>query len=271
VTASRVVVAAGLFPFARRPTVFDALPPERVSHACEHVDLGAFHGRRIAVIGCGQSALESAALLGEAGADVEVIARAGSVNWLGFNPNGDAPKGLRWPKPPTDVGGRVTGWIAATPGGFRILPSPRAREVVTFRCLRPAGAGWLRPRLNEARISLGRSVLEARAGTDGVELVLDDESSRSVDHVLLGTGYEIDVRRYPFLSDELLAAIEIRDGWPILRPGFESSVPGVHFVGAAATESFGPINRFVVGTWYAAPSVTRRVLGRRQRLLGQSY
>jgi hypothetical protein len=57
----------------------------------------------------------------------------------------------------------------------------------------------------------------------------------------------------------------------VLGPGLESSVPGLHFVGASATESFGPINRFVVGTWYTAPAVTRRVLGKRARLLTQSY
>jgi len=35
------------------------------------------------VIGSGQSALESAALLYESGAEVEVVARAPQINWLG--------------------------------------------------------------------------------------------------------------------------------------------------------------------------------------------
>jgi hypothetical protein len=271
VRAGRVVVAAGLSPFARRPPVFDSLPPTSISHASEHADLSIFAGRSVAVIGSGQSALESAALLSEQGAEVEVLARAEEVFWLGWNPNGDVPARLRWPKPPTDVGGRVTGWIASTPSGFRLIPWPRARELVQFRCLRPAGAGWLRPRLMEVTLSLGRTVRAAEQSGQQVVLTLDDETTRSVDHVFLGTGYEVDVRRYPFLAPELSSELELSAGAPILRPGMESSVHGLHFVGASATSSFGPIMRFVVGTWYAAPAVTRRVLGQRQPLLSQSY
>jgi predicted ATP-grasp superfamily ATP-dependent carboligase/thioredoxin reductase len=271
VRASRVIVAAGLFPFGRRPSLFDSLPSARVSHTSEHVDLGAFRGMSVAVIGSGQSALESAALLSEQGAEVEIIARAAAINWLSFSANGAVARRLRWPKPPTDVGGRVTGWIAAAPGGFRMIPSERAREVVTFRCLRPAGAGWLPERLTEATFTLGRSVVAAENAGGGVVLTLDDGARRSVEHVVLGTGYEVDTRRYPFLSAELIDQLETREGMPILRPGLESSIRGLHFVGAPASASFGPIMRFVIGTWYAAPALTRRVLGRRQHLLSLSY
>lgn len=37
--------------------------------------------------------------------------------------------------------------------------------------------------------------------------------------------------------------------------------PGPHFAGASATLSFGPLMRFVVGTWHAAPAVARSALG----------
>jgi FAD-dependent urate hydroxylase len=79
------------------------------------------------------------------------------------------------------------------------------------------------------------------------------------------------VRRYPFLAPELAAEVEVDNGYPRLRAGLESSVPGLHFLGAPAAQTFGPIMRFVVGTWYAAPSVTRRVLGRRQRPLATAF
>lgn len=272
VDASRVIVAAGLFPFARRPPVFDTLPRPWVSHASEHVDLRSFSGRRVAVIGSGQSALESAALLREQGADVEVLARAPTIAWLGNSANrGAPPSRLRWPKPPTDVGGRVTGWIAATPGGFRLIPSARAREIVEFRCVRPAGAGWLPERLTGVTLSLESRIVAAERTGEQVVLMLDDGTKRNADDVFLGTGYEIDVRRYPFLAHELAGELELSQGLPVLRTGLESSVPGLHFVGAPASATFGPIMRFVIGTWYAAPAVTRRVLGRRQPVLSQSY
>jgi hypothetical protein len=85
-----------------------------------------------------------------------------------------------------------------------------------------------------------------------------------VDHVLLSTGYEIDIGRYEFLSPELVTQVERTNGHPRLRRGLESSVAGLHFVGAPAAMSFGPIMRFVVGSWYAAPAVARLAAGERQ-------
>ena len=87
---------------------------------------------------------------------------------------------------------------------------------------------------------------------------------------MLGTGYQVDIDRYAFLPPELLAQVHRRDGYPVLGAGFESSVPGLHFVGAPAALSFGPLMRFVCGTWAAARGLTRGIVGReapRSRLL----
>jgi hypothetical protein len=51
----------------------------------------------------------------------------------------------------------------------------------------------------------------------------------------------------------------------------ESSVAGLHFTGALAAESFGPVMRFVVGTAYTAPALTQGVLGRRRPLLRWAF
>jgi hypothetical protein len=96
---------------------------------------------------------------------------------------------------------------------------------------------------------------------------LDEGTERAVDHVLLGTGYTIDISRYDFLPAVLLDQIDRVDGYPVLGAGLESSVPGLHFLGAPAALSFGPVMRFIVGTWYASPAITRRVLGRGQPLV----
>jgi len=276
VAASRVVVAAGLAPFMNCPEPFSALPSTVRSHSYEHADLGSFAGCRTAVIGSGQSALESAALLHEAGATVEVLARAPSIRWLGeLSGEPERPVGRRRLRdavslPPTDVGGRLNGWIAAAPDAFRVVPES-LHPTISYRCIRPAGAGWLRPRLVDVPMSLGRSVLDAQLSDDEVRLVLDDGSSRDVDRVLLGTGFRIDVRRYPFLGGDALADLKLAGGYPVLGPGLESSVPGLHFVGAPAAHSFGPVMRFVVGSWYAAPAVSRLVAGRRQPPISLSF
>ena len=272
--ASRVIVAAGLSPFINRPDAFAALPPTVLTHSYEHSKLAMFSGLRTTVIGAGQSALESAALLHEAGATVEVLARAPSIRWLGEGPDGaSATLGRRLKaaiSPPTDVGGAANGWIAAVPDLFRRVPES-LHPSISFRCIRPAGIGWLRPRLVDVPISLGRQAIDARVRDGAVELYLDDGSSRIVDRVLLGTGFRVDVRRYPFLADELLGDLELADGYPVLRAGLESSVAGLHFVGASAAHSFGPIMRFVVGSWFAAPAIARRLAGRRQPPISFSF
>jgi cation diffusion facilitator CzcD-associated flavoprotein CzcO/predicted ATP-grasp superfamily ATP-dependent carboligase len=262
-TAERVVVAAGLSPFGNRPKPWASLPESLVHHSVDLHDLRGFAGKRVFVVGGGQSAIESAALLSEAGADVEVATRAPGVLWLtGDDPGERVPLRMRT-APPTDVGSFFSGWPAAAPDLYRRLPAP-ARMAVSWRCLRPRASGWLRPRLADVRVQIGRWAVAAESVEDTVRVMLDDGSERIVDRVVLGTGYRVDVARYPFIAPELAGAIDIVDGYPRLGAGLESSVPGLHFLGAPASMSFGPIVRFVVGTWYTAPALTQRVLGRKQ-------
>src|SRR5439155_1696352 len=198
----------------------------------------------------GQSVLESAALLAEAGAEVEVIVRRPAVHWLDQNVawlKSEANPVRRLFYPPTDVGPPGLNWIVATPGLFKRLPFP-LQEKIAYRSIRPAGAGWLLPRVGGVRITTGRAVTSASSGGERVKLKLDDGSERCVDHVLLATGYRVDVSRYDFLAPELLKAVRRVDGYPLLDLGFESSLPGLHFLGAPAARSFGPVCRFVSGS-----------------------
>lgn len=275
VRAERVVVAAGICPFPNRPAPFDGLPRGLVSHAVDHDDLSVFAGKDVLVVGAGQSAVESAVLLIEQGARrVELLARASTIRWLANTDGGPDPFPrrplIRIPLPPTDIGGRVSGWTAAAPDLWRRLP-PTRRRWVSERCLLPAASGYLRPGLETATVSLGRTVVRVQADADHVRVVVDDGTERSVDHVLLGTGYKIDITRYPFLAPALASAVRVDQGYPVLGAGLESSVAGLHFLGAAASKSFGPVMRFVVGSWYAAPALTRGVLGRPQPPISFSF
>jgi len=264
VQAARVVVATGIAPFAHRPPQFDAVPPALVSHTSEHRDLRRLGSGPIVIVGGGQSALESAALLAEADAEVEVIARKSDVHWL--------DQKLAWLKseanpvrrlfyPPTDVGPPGLNWIVATPGLFRRLPF-RLQEKVAYRSIRPAGAGWLLPRIGKVRFTTGRAITSVSSAGGGIGLKLDDGTERCVHHVLLATGYRVDVALYDFLAPELLKRVRRVDGYPLLGPGFESSLPGLHFLGAPAARSFGPVCRFVSGTPYTARALARRIAGK---------
>jgi cation diffusion facilitator CzcD-associated flavoprotein CzcO len=266
IRARSVVVATGLARQAFRPAAFADIPAELASHASEHGDLGVFRGRRVAVIGRGQSACESAALLREAGAEVELICR-GDVHWLG----GSARRGhaaVDWLRKrlasPSGVGPFPLNWVAERPDIAHAMPS-EVRARFNARCLRPGAAGWLRPRLDGVRIVAGEHVHGAVVAGERIALTLD-RGMAVFDHALLGTGYQIDVARVGILDAGLLATIDRRDGAPVLGAGFESSVPGLHFVGASAVASYGPLMRFIAGAGFAARALTKRVLGRRSHV-----
>jgi thioredoxin reductase len=282
VESDRVIVAAGIAPFAWIPDVVRGLPRSLVSHSVDHPDLSAIAQGRVAVLGRGQSATESAALLRESGAEVELITRSAGVTWLGTVPDGgSAPVArsvriralgsrLPIPYPPTEVGGRQTGWASAFPNAFRRLPA-RAQAYAMQYALRPAAAHWLVERLRETDVTTNATIEHAEPAGEGLRLRLSDGSDRTVDHLLLATGYRVDIAGYPFLGPGLLERIERFEGQPILRSGMESSVPGLYFVGAPAALSFGPVMRFIVGSWYAAPTVARGIARRRQPLLARAY
>ena len=252
VTSQRVVVAAGVGPFRSKPAVFDTLHPSAVSHCYEGRKIGEFGGKRVAVIGAGQSALESAALLHERGADVEVIARIPQLRWIGVHTwlhHMGPLSSMLYAK--HDVGPIGISRLVAYPNVVARLPL-RLRDRVRTRAVRSAGSSWLPARLSSVKITTSRSVQSADMAANEVRLRLDDGSERRVDHVLLGTGYRVDLSRYEFLPKELLAEVRLLDGAPALGRGFTSSVPGLHFVGAAAARSFGPLLYFVAGTEFAS-------------------
>ena len=106
--------------------------------------------------------------------------------------------------------------------------------------------------VQEVKIATGRFVTEANELGDEVQLILDDGSERRVDHVLLCTGYRVNISEYKFLSPELISQVQQLDGYPDVGPGFETSVPGLYFVGATAARRLGPLMYFVTGTEFTS-------------------
>jgi thioredoxin reductase len=252
IRSTSVVIAAGIGPFKKKPSVFQNLSPQQAIHCYEGREVRKFAGKRVVVIGAGQSALESAALLHEAGAQVEVIARQAEFRWIGqhswLHHMGPVSSMLYSSH---DVGPLGISRLVAYPKLVSHVPLG-IRDKIRTRAVRAAGSRWLPPRLANVKMTRGRSVLEAKTTGDEVALKLDDGSERRVDHVLLGTGYQVDISRYDFLPPDLATAIEQFDGYPRLGSGFRCSVPGLHFIGATAARSFGPLLYFVAGTEFAS-------------------
>jgi FAD-dependent urate hydroxylase len=264
VAARRAVVAAGIGEFAWRPPEYAGLPPTHVSHSIDHRDLSPFAGRRVMVVGGGQSALEYAALLHEVGAEVEVLVRNAQVHWLTRRWHHRIPVVSRCMYAPPDVGPAFVSWLVALPQLFRRLPR-ELQNRLSRRSLRPAGAAWLVPRLCGVPITTEHPIVEAATTNGHVRLRLDGGADRVADHVLLATGYRVDVARYRFLAPRLVEKMSRMGGYPVLNPGFETSVRGLHVLGAPAAWSMGPLMRFVAGTAFAARSVTRAVAATSRR------
>src|SRR6202035_5077192 len=146
--------------------------------------------------------------------------------------------------PPTDVGPPGLNWLIAFPLLLRHLPAA-TRLRIHRRAVRPAGARWLRPRVDgRVRITAGTSVSAARLTGGRLRLELDDGTSRDVDHLLLGTGYRPSLEKLPFIDASLRRRVETSQGFPILNEWFESSIPRLHFIGGVAGYSFGPLCNF---------------------------
>ncbi|MEU6476443.1 FAD-dependent oxidoreductase [Streptomyces sp. NPDC047017] len=267
--ARSVVVATGLGGLAHIPGVLRALAPggpgvhAPVSHTSHHTDLSRYAGRRVAVVGGGQSALESAALLHEAGAETHVLVRERDLLW-GSVPDPVRPWPLRVLRPYSPLG---TGWVLAAvcraPGAIRRLP-PTARLLLFRRALRPSGGWWLRDRVEGVvPVRTARRVTGAETAGAAVRLEISGPGGTpenlTVDHVLAATGYRLDLDSVPFLTPAVRGALRLVPGSkaPHLSAAFESSVPGLYFTGSLAAPMLGPMMRFVAGTQYAATRVAR--------------
>ncbi|MGA2813297.1 MAG: NAD(P)-binding domain-containing protein, partial [Candidatus Acidiferrum sp.] len=176
IKSRRVIVAAGICPFARRPAEFANLPSELVSHSSQNVPFAQFRGKTVAVVGGGQSALESAALLAENGAAVELLIRGGMPKYLGWRKKikslGPISKlAYSW----TDVGPAGISNLVSRPALLRMLPRD-SQNYLRKRSIRPAGAGWLKPRLEPIKMTCGRTVRSAKPVGSQLQVTLDDGS-----------------------------------------------------------------------------------------------
>lgn len=254
VSARKVIVAIGYSCFRYVPASLADLPAEFLSHSSEHHDLSRFKGQDVTVVGGGASALDLAALLHEAGAEVRLVARRPS---LAFLPKAE-PRSI-WHRirfPMTGIGG---GWrsrfFTDAPMLFRYLPRDiRLNTIKNY--LGPAGGWWTRDlTLGQLPVLCGCTPQHAEIANGGVHLQLSGAGAQSeimTQHVIAATGYRVDLHRLSFLSEKIRYALKSLGGMPLLSRDFQSSVVGLYFVGLASAHDFGPVMRFMFGAGYTA-------------------
>ncbi|MFD8758711.1 FAD-dependent oxidoreductase [Streptomyces mirabilis] len=264
-TARAVVVATGLYGLAHLPPELGGAaadgptPTGPVSHSSQHHDLARFSGKELIVVGAGQSALETAALAAEAGAQVRVVSRGrgrvafGAPPWKQPKLRPESPFGRAWSL-----------WaLSYYPHPYRYLPA-EARHYLVRRVLGPLGAWWLRDRFEgKVEVSEVSGIVRADVSDGRPVLSLQTLGGRSeelaADHVIAATGYRVDIAAMDFLGHELRTALAVSRGTPKLGAGYCSSVPGLYFTGLPAAASYGPVMRFVCGTEFASPRLARHL------------
>ncbi|GLW61997.1 hypothetical protein Arub01_02410 [Actinomadura rubrobrunea] len=263
VRARSVVVSVGVGPFCHVPAELAALPPSLVSHSMDHREFDRFSGKEVVVVGAGQSALETAVLLADCGARPVLLARTPKLSWNDLPVKGAERLTSVVRGPRHGLGRGWRSWVLSErPQVVRYLPV-RTRQRLVENTLGPAGAWWLRDRL-DGRVTrlLGRRVVDAARLDDGrVRIVTEDRhgdrTEVRADHVIAATGYVPDVNRIALLDPDLRRRLRRTGLSPTLDAHFQSSLPGLYFAGLTAAATFGPVMRFVYGADFAA----RRIVG----------
>ncbi len=257
VRARHVVLATGMDALGRPavPAVARQVPRDRWQHSTEAIDFGALRGRRLGVVGGGDSALDAAATALEAGAaEVLVFVRASDFS-------------------------RVNHWKAFThPGhshGFLTL-SPQGKEkLLNFLKAQktPPAQGTMARlvRFDNIRIHFYSPVSALATSAEGTVIVTPHDRY-VVDHVVFATGYAVDLAARPelaalaphvrFWDDQVSPDLEPDFSFREKHPGRWPALGQVHLFTGAALMSLGKLTGDIPGISLGAERLARGIASR---------
>ena len=255
VDAPLVVAAVGISRYNYIPEFFDGISRELVTHTSDHPDPKKFAGREVTVIGAGASALGLAGLMQEAGAKVSIIARRQKLKFA-LPPVEKRSLWQRVAHPMSELGPGMRSWLAQHfPHVFQMMPADLRVKIVK-RALGPSGGYYSRDSVVGKTTELtGCDVKRAEVVNGQVKLTLEQNGTEIVhvtNHVICGTGYRVDLNRLEFLPEALRSQITTISGAPVLDRNFQTTVPGLFFVGPSSANTFGPLMRFAAGARYTS-------------------
>ncbi len=242
--------------------IVGALPRERWTHSGEAFDATTLAGKDVGVIGAAASGFDWAVTALEAGArSVTVLARSQAL-------------------PQTEV----LDW-SNFPGflnHFSDLDDMQryrfARRLLSFKTPPTIAMYELAMGFPNCRLALGTRTGAAQLDGDAITLTADSGERYRFDHLLLGTGYSIDLPRRPELAglvdeialwkDRFTALPGEEDpallAYPFLGPAFEftEKVPGaapilgnIHVFNHGAVPSLGPVCNGITGLKSGVPKI----------------
>ncbi|HXL56072.1 MAG TPA: NAD(P)-binding domain-containing protein [Chitinophagaceae bacterium] len=253
INAKFIVVAIGFkyFKFLPKALVKD-LPQGSYSHSCDLTDMILMKGKRVLIVGGRQSAFEWAALLHEAGTAVIYL------SYLHRTPEFTASD-WAWVNPLVDN-------LAEHPLWFRNL-SQVEKDAVGKKMwaegrlkLEP----WLASRVTKASVHLfpsSRVIVCIRLPNGELKLLLDKGQKITADHIILATGYKVNIRNVPFLAEgNILSKLTIKNDFPVLDEYFQTNLPGLFITSMPAAQDFGPFFEFTIAVRVSAKLIGKALM-----------
>lgn len=251
--ATHVVLAVGFKYFKQEPAeLTHLLPIGRFTHTCDAVKFDEFKQKSCLVVGGRQSAFEWTALISEAGAS------AVHVSYRHDSPRFESSD-WAWVSPIVDN-------MVVNPSWFRKL-SAEEKEEVSHRLWaegRLKVEPWLESRVTRKEVKLWpntRVVGSEKLINGDLVVKLDNDRSLVVDHVILATGYKVQMKLIPFLAQgNILNTLATINGFPVLDDHFETNVPGLFVTSLPASQHFGPFFAFTVAVRTSAKVIGEKLL-----------
>ena len=151
----------------------------------------------------------------------------------------------------------VIGTSAKFPELINLLSEDVRVRLANTKALGPLGGAFVKEQVvGQVPLWLGRSICHVESARNKVLLDLraagGGRQTLQGDHVIFATGYKVDVSRLDFLSPGIVQRLRLVEPGAAALRRYETSVRGLHFIGPAAANSFGPVSRFVYGTHHPA-------------------
>ena len=246
--ANNVVVAVGLSGMENHPSwAKKYIDHPGVIHSSRLLDAGDWKGKRILVVGGGQSSAEAIHYLGNADNHIDMLIRKDGILYNSMHVAFSNERKQR---------------LFKIINSFPHSPLEYRRD--NCRTLLPVS---IEPYLENmvsttAGLISGQEIESVNGGDNGSSLRVDfkDGSSRDYDRIVYGTGYMSTLDNLSFDIDFLNGSkIDRVGGLPDLDDTCESSVPGLYFIGALSALRAGPQVNFVFGTHNTIPRVVGKL------------
>jgi thioredoxin reductase len=262
ITANNVVISVGFKYFKYIPPEFENIfPHDSYSHTCDLTDMKSMQGKRCLILGGRQSAFEWAALLVEAGAATIYISHRHkspaftASDWSWVNP--------------------IVDNMAHEPGWFRNLATEEKDSL--SKKLWEEGRlkiePWLEKRVMKDNVKLlpYTEIVDCKKlPGDELEVVFNNGTIITVDHIILATGYKVMINKVPFLAKgNILSKLAIQNNFPVLDEHFQTNLPGLFITSIPASQDFGPFFGFTIAVRTSAKLIGEALNVRSRRSMPQ--